>query len=147
MHAKSERTKAPDPMNEAQRSSQMAKVRGAGNKSTEKRVESLLIESGIKGWDKHPKTILGKPDFYFPDYRLVVFVDGCFWHVCPRCKRRIPNTDFWYKKLDANRKRDNRIQRKLRQEGYHVLRIWEHELKRDLWLKRLNAMMLRIERT
>ena len=146
-YIKSERTASPDSMNKAQRSAQMAKVRGTGNKSTERHMESILIKSGNKGWDKHPKTILGKPDFFFPDYKLAIFVDGCFWHACPRCRRRTPKSDFWYKKLDGNRRRDNRIQRKLRQEGYHVMRVWEHELKKDFWLKRLNAMMRRIERT
>lgn len=121
----------------------MAKVRGKGNRSTEMKVELALVDVGVEGWEKHPKDILGKPDFYFPDHRLAVFVDGCFWHACPVCKRRVPasRAEFWRNKIDENRRRDNRQRRKLRRQGYHVMRVWEHELKRDTWLKRLRSML------
>lgn len=143
---KPEDTMKPDPMSKAQRSVQMAKVRGKDNRSTEGRVEAALVEAGIQGWEKHPKNILGKPDFFFSDQRLAVFVDGCFWHACPVCNRRMPKSDFWRNKIDENRRRDIRVQRKLRQEGYHVMRVWEHDLKKNIWLKRLNTMMRRIEK-
>lgn len=94
----------------------MAKVRSRGNRSTEGRAEAILLEHGITGWIKHPSDILGSPDFYFPKQRLALFVDGCFWHACPRCGR-IPKSrvDFWVAKIDANRRRDNRTRRSLRQ--------------------------------
>ncbi len=79
-----------DPLSEAERSARMARVRGAGNESTEGRVEAALVAAGVEGWEKHPKGVLGKPDFYFPRQRLAVFVDGCFWHGCPVCARRTP---------------------------------------------------------
>lgn len=136
-----------DPLSKAERSARMSKVRSKGNRSTESRVESALVEAGISGWEKHHKEILGKPDFFFPRYRLALFVDGCFWHACPVCKRRIPASrpEFWRKKIDENRRRDNRQHRRLRKEGYHVMRVWEHELKRDTWLKRLRSKLSRIE--
>lgn len=141
-----------DPMTKAERSAQMSKVRGKGNKSTEGKVETALIEAEITGWEKHPKDILGTPDFYFRDYKLAVFVDGCFWHGCPVCNRRIPVTreEFWRKKIETNRLNDNRVKRKLRSQGYHVIRIWEHDLKKakkGLWLKRLRAMLRRLDNT
>jgi DNA mismatch endonuclease (patch repair protein) len=142
-----EETIAPDPMNKAQRSAQMGKVRSQGNQSTEGQAELMLINAGIQGWEKHPKMVLGKPDFFFPEYKLAVFVDGCFWHGCPVCKRRTPKSDFWRKKLEENLKRDNRVHRQLRKDGYHVMRVWEHELKKGLWLKRLRAMIRRIGTT
>jgi DNA mismatch endonuclease (patch repair protein) len=113
----------------------MAKVRGKGNRSTEVRVEAALIEENIEGWEKHPKGVLGKPDFFFPELKLAVFVDGCFWHVCPRCNRNVPTSrrEFWENKLDENRRRDNRTHRKLRQMGYHVMRVWEHDLSSTLY--------------
>jgi len=141
-----EETIAPDPMRKARRSAQMGKVRSQGNQSTERQAELTLIDAGIQGWEKHPHKIPGQPDFFFPDYKLALFVDGCFWHACPICKRRTPKTDFWRNKLEENCKRDNWVHRKLREEGYHVIRVWEHELKKDLWLKRLRAMIRRIER-
>jgi DNA mismatch endonuclease (patch repair protein) len=77
----------------------------------------------------------------------MLFIDGCFWHACPRCARRNPTNraDFWREKLDANRRRDNRQRRRLRRQGYHVMRVWEHDLKRDTWLNRLLAMLRRLE--
>ena len=140
-------SRATDPLSKTERSAHMAKVRGKGNRSTEGRVELALLEAGIGGWEKHPKEIVGKPDFFFPRLRLAVFVDGCFWHGCPVCKRRIPASrpEFWRAKIDQNRRRDNRQQRKLRQQGYHVMRIWEHDLKRNTWLKRLRTMLRKIE--
>lgn len=137
-----------DPLSRDERSARMAKVRNAGNKSTEGRVEAALIEDGIEGWEKHPKDIVGKPDFFFPRYRLAVFVDSCFWHACPVCNRRAPvnRAEFWRNKIEGNRKRDNRQRRQLRRQGYHVMRIWEHQLGTDTWLKRLRALIRRLER-
>jgi len=137
-----------DPLSKAERSVQMSKVRSKGNRSTESEVESALVEARISGWEKHRKEILGKPDFFFPRHRLALFVDGCFWHACPVCKRRTPTSraEFWRNKIDENRRRDNRQRRRLRAEGYHVMRVWEHELKKDTWLKRLRSMLQRIER-
>lgn len=135
-----------DPMTPQERSAQMAKVRGKNNKSTEGRVEAALLEAGIESWDKHPRILTGKPDFYFPTYKLALFVDGCFWHACPICKRRTPyaRADFWASKIEQNRKRDNRVRRDLRRHGYHVMRVWEHDLKRGSWLARLKAMLCRL---
>ncbi len=63
--------------------------------------------------------------------KLPVFVDGCFWHGCPRhfIKPR-HNAAFWRKKIAANRTRDRLVTRTLRKLGWKVLRVWEHELSR-----------------
>lgn len=137
-----------DPLSTAERSARMARVRGKGNKSTEGKVEATLATVGLTGWEKHPQDVPGKPDFFFRDHRLVVFVDGCFWHACPVCARRTPTAraEFWRKKIDENRRRDNRKRRRLRRQGYHVMRVWEHDLRKDTWLKRLRAMIRRVER-
>lgn len=124
----------------------MSLVRSRGNKSTELFVEEALKANRITGWKKHPQNIPGKPDFYFPKHRLAVFVDGCFWHMCPICGR-LPKSrqEFWRTKIDENRQRDNRIKRKLRALGYRTMRIWEHELKTTGWLSRLQKRLVRIE--
>jgi DNA mismatch endonuclease (patch repair protein) len=121
----------------------MAKVRSTGNRSTESRVEAALIDAGITGWVKHPD-MPGKPDFFFPNQKLVVFVDGCFWHGCPK-HTRFPqaNAEYWRNKIGRNRRRDNRVRRQLRRDHFHVMRIWEHDLKNETWLKRLQAMIRR----
>jgi DNA mismatch endonuclease, patch repair protein len=131
-----------DSISKEQRSALMAKVRSTGNRSTEGRVEVALKKARIRGWKKHPKDIAGCPDFYFPKARLVIFVDGCFWHACPKCGR-LPssNAKYWIPKLDANRRRDNRTRRQLQAQGFHVIRIWEHEVKDASWLVRVERMI------
>jgi DNA mismatch endonuclease (patch repair protein) len=128
-----------DNISRRKRSDLMSKVRSTGNRSTERKVEVILKEAGIKGWNKHPKRVLGHPDFFFPKSRVVVFVDGCFWHACPHCRRPLPtgNAEYWTRKIESNRLRDNRVRRKLRGQGFHVFRIWEHELKRGTWFHRI----------
>ena len=85
-----------DSISKKERSALMAKVRSKGNRSTEGKVEAALKSARIKGWKKHPKDVPGCPDFYFPKSRLAVFVDGCFWHACPKCGR-LPssNAEYW----------------------------------------------------
>jgi len=135
-----------DPLARAQRSALMAKVRGKGNKSTEQVVQTALTRARIRGWTKHPRSVPGQPDFYFPRYRLAVFVDGCFWHACATCARRTPRTrvSFWRRKISENRRRDQRVRKKMRAQGFRTIRIWEHELRAELWLRRLRATIRRI---
>jgi len=70
-----------------------------------------------------------RPDLVFPGPRLVIFVDGCFWHGCPE-HYTMPRTrsGFWSEKLRANVERDRRQTIKLEEAGWRVLRVWEHEL-------------------
>lgn len=67
-------------------------------------------------------------DIAFPSRRVAVFVDGCFWHACPR-HGSVPaaNGAWWREKLQANRRRDRKVSRQLRQQGWTVLRFWEHD--------------------
>jgi DNA mismatch endonuclease (patch repair protein) len=134
-----------DPLNAAERSARMSKVKAKGNASTEQLVERALRLSGIDGWVKHPGDIGGNPDFYFPAQRTALFVDGCFWHGCPRCDRRLPRTRrrFWRNKIDDNRARDVKVRRRLRRLGYHAMSIWEHDVKKASWLGRLRAILAR----
>ncbi len=89
----------------------------------------LLVRAGISGWRLHPKNLTGHPDFVFESLRIAIFVDGCFWHQCPRC-RLTPssNLDYWMPKLRRNRERDWQVRLRLNEQGWLVLRIWEHEL-------------------
>ena len=110
----------------------MAAVRSSGNRSTERVLRAHLVRQGLRGWRLNAKDILGSPDFAFGEQRLAVFLDGCFWHGCARCCR-IPaaNRTYWVRKVERNRARDRRCSRELRRQGWTVLRIWEHELKRS----------------
>jgi DNA mismatch endonuclease (patch repair protein) len=73
-----------------------------------------------------------RPDFVFPKLKLAVFVDGCFWHGCPRHATKPKNNRvFWQRKLAANRERDRLVNRSLKRAGWQVVRIWECELGRE----------------
>lgn len=107
----------------------MSSIRSRGNATTEERFAELLRTQHITGWRRH-LPLPGKPDFTFCSARVVVFIDGCFWHGCPRCYRRPgDNKSYWTTKLVLNRRRDRRNANHLRARGWHVLRIWEHTLK------------------
>jgi DNA mismatch endonuclease (patch repair protein) len=112
-------------------SKRMGAIRGRGNKSTEAKLRAMLVRAGVRGWKLHPKTILGRPDFYFPAGHLAIFVDGCFWHGCPECGH-VPgkNRAFWQAKIECNQRRDRETDAKLAEQGTTSLRFWEHELKR-----------------
>lgn len=126
----------------AARSRIMSAIRGKGNKTTEAEVARMLRSSKVKGWRRH-LALPGRPDFAFPRERLAVFVDGCFWHGCPRCyKAPSTNAGFWSAKVEGNRKRDRRVSRALRSQGWKVLRLWEHSLVREpSVLRRIQKML------
>jgi DNA mismatch endonuclease, patch repair protein len=106
------------------RSKIMAAVRTFGG-TTERKMEALLRNQGISGFRKQ-FPVAGKPDFAWPKSKVALFVDGCFWHGCPRCDRPSKsNTTFWNTKIALNRRRDARVARKLRNDGWSVLRVWE----------------------
>ena len=108
----------------------MSRVRSHGNKDTEVALAKLFRRHKITGWRRHQK-IFGKPDFVFPKIKLAVFVDGCFWHGCPKhATQPKSNRAFWKKKFARNIARDRLVNRTLRSANWRVLRIWEHELAR-----------------
>src|SRR5438093_3693300 len=117
----------PDVFTKAKRSEVMARIRSRGNRDTELRMIGIFREHGITGWRRNQR-VFGKPDFVFPKQRLALFVDGCFWHGCPKPKHApLPKTRaaFWAKKLAANKARDRLVTRTLRKAGWRVLRVWE----------------------
>jgi DNA mismatch endonuclease (patch repair protein) len=118
-----------DNLTRAQRSYAMSRIRSRGNRSTELALAVAMRAAGISGWRRNT-ALRGKPDFTFPRFRVVVFVDGCYWHGCPKCALAAKsNTDYWSAKLERNRRRDKENARQLRKNGWAVVRIWEHELK------------------
>ena len=118
-----------DPVDVKTRSKIMSRIRSKGNKSTELKMRMILVRGGISGWQIQPKGITGNPDFVFPGTSTTVFVDGCFWHGCPKCGH-LPksNTKYWQTKILRNIERDKRLRSQLQQEGWKVVQIWEHEL-------------------
>lgn len=115
------------------RSRIMRAIKGSGNKTTEWKFRLALVRAGIRNWNVRPDGVTGNPDFLFYKSSVIVFVDGCFWHACPIC-RKLPKTniDFWEAKFDRNRAKDSRITQELENKGYTVLRFWEHDIKGNI---------------
>src|SRR5690349_15584028 len=133
-----------DVFTKRKRSQVMAQVRAHGNKSTELRLIALMRAARITGWRRGQK-LPGNPDFVFPKFKLAVFVDGCFWHGCPRCYRRPgSNRKYWDAKIARNRQRDRQVCTALRQRGWRTFRVWEHEFKyKERLLARLSRSLLK----
>lgn len=127
-----------DRVSKETRSRIMASVRSRGNRSTELAMAKILRFAGLKGYRRH-WNVVGKPDFAWPSRKVALFVDGCFWHGCPRCNRPSKsNLTFWQSKVANNRQRDIRVARWLRRNGWRVLRVWECAVTRPVTLKRIS---------
>lgn len=107
-------------------SARMKRVR-TSRTSAEREVEKVLRRVGLR-YKRNTKSLPGTPDFLIKEENLAVFVDGCFWHGCPRCfsgtKR---NRKWWNEKILANKRRNKRVDARLRKLGYRVIHIWEHD--------------------
>ena len=107
----------------------MAAVRQKGT-APEVALRRELYKSGLRY--RVNFAVLKKPrrvaDVAFPGLKIAVFVDGCFWHGCPQhATWPKQNAEFWRQKIEANRQRDADTNARLRDGGWMVLRIWEHE--------------------
>jgi len=119
-----------DNLTRRQRSYAMSRIRSSANASTELALARAMRAEGITGW-RRGSMLPGRPDFVFAKPRVVVFVDGCFWHGCPRCYAPPKsNRAYWRGKVAGNVARDRRRRTELRRRGWRVVRVWEHTLKR-----------------
>jgi DNA mismatch endonuclease (patch repair protein) len=135
-----------DVFSKDKRAAIMRSVRPRGNGTTEIRLARLFRQSGISGWRRQYKTH-GTPDFYFPQLRVAVFVDGCFWHGCPlHATTPATHKKFWKKKLDRNRSRNIVLARTPRRQGVSVVRVWEHELRASVVTKSLERIVRGLRR-
>jgi len=79
---------------------------------------------------RHPKGVYGKPDFGNKSRKIALFIDGCFWHGCKEhFKMPKTNEKFWRDKIENNRLRDKKVSKVLKNDGWEVIRIWEHSMK------------------
>ncbi len=119
-----------DVFTKQKRSQIMSANRSHGNKSTEWRLRARLVKAGLSGWRVNARDIVGNPDFVFDKEHVAVFVDGCFWHGCRKChKFPVSNVKFWSEKIARNKRRDRAVNRNLRNNGWTVIRFWEHQLR------------------
>jgi len=120
-----------DKISVTKRSEIMAKIKSKGTKF-ETDFINYLKQSTKTRFKTNVKLIKGKPDIVFGKHKVCVFLDSDFWHgwQFPRWRHLLKN-DFWIEKIENNRKRDKKISRYLKQEGWTVVRIWEHKIKRS----------------
>lgn len=118
-----------DSLDPAARSRLMASVR-VRDTAPELRLRRALWAAGVRGWRLHPKSVPGKPDVAFVGRRVAVFVDGGFWHGHPDCYHG-QSGPFWDAKIAANRERDARVNARLAELGWEVVRLWDFEVERD----------------
>lgn len=105
----------------------MAKIRSNDTKP-ELIVRRYLYHRGYR-YRKNVKGLPGTPDIVLRKYGVVIFIHGCFWHG-HEVDKIIPhtNTEFWYKKIETNKKRDERNKEALKKLGWNVITIWECQL-------------------
>ena len=106
----------------------MSRIRGKDTK-IEIKMERILKETGYK-FEKHPK-MYGNPDFANKRKKIAIGCDGDFWHGYRYDEKKKPSKKYWRNKIENNMRRDKRYSRKLRREGWSVLRLWEHDIERN----------------
>lgn len=119
-----------DNLTSKQRHYCMSRVK---NKDTdlEVMIRSALQKKGLR-FRKHVKSLPGTPDVVFTKEKVAVFLDGDFWHGYRFPVWKDSLSTFWQEKIQKNRNRDQRNFRKLRREGWIVIRLWKHEIKKNL---------------
>lgn len=109
----------------------MSKIRSRNTK-VEKLVFRELARRGIY-FQRHYKRAIGNPDIALPRKKKAIFIDGDFWHgyQYAKLKKRLPR-NYWLGKIESNIKRDRIYRSELKRQGWQVLRVWEHEVHKDL---------------
>lgn len=114
----------------ARRSYNMSQIRGSDTRP-ELALRTAIWHLGLRY--RLRVKLPGKPDFTFPNGKVAVFVDGCFWHGCPsHLTWPRNNAEFWREKITNNIRRDAEIDRQLTIAGWRVVRIWEHDVRQRL---------------
>jgi DNA mismatch endonuclease, patch repair protein len=113
-----------------QRTKIMRSIRSTGS-AIENQISNELWKKGFR-FRRNVRNLYGKPDIAIKKYKIVIFIDSCFWHYCP-LHGKIPKTNlnYWQKKLTRNKERDKNVTEYYLNKGWHLLRIWEHDYKND----------------
>ena len=119
----------PDNLTPQQRHHCMSRVK-AKDTTIEVRVRSALHREGLR-FRKHVSGLPGRPDVVFTKAKIAVFIDGDFWHGYRFEEWQHKVSDFWKDKIAKNRLRDDTNHRSLRDMGWRVLRLWQHDIERD----------------
>lgn len=124
--------RSPKPLNETV--SKYMRSNKSKNTKPEILFRKALWNAGVRGYRLHWKKAPGKPDIAFPGKKIAIFLNGCFWHRCPKCNLSLPknNRSFWEEKFSRNVERDQEKITALENENWTVITIWECELKEDI---------------
>lgn len=119
-----------DIMSKEQRTKNMKAIKSQSK--LENQFTKNLWNEGLR-FRKNVRDLYGKPDIAIKKYKIVIFIDSCFWHKCPiHFTRPKSNQEFWDKKLARNVERDQEVNEYYIKEGWHIKRIWEHEIRKNL---------------
>ena len=118
-----------DNLTKKQRSKTMSRIRSKW--TTQERIIHNLLKGNQIKHSMHPK-IEGSPDIILTNTKTAVFLHGCFWHKCPKCYMQ-PKTNkkYWLPKIEKNVIRDRKNSKILKKGGLNVVRMWEHDIKRN----------------
>lgn len=112
------------------RSETMRRVKSTGT-SLEMLLRRRLWQAGVRY--RVVNKVKGKPDIVFHGKRIAIFIDSCYWHGCPiHCRMPSSNQEYWNRKIGRNIARDAEVTKALLEDGWTVIRVWEHQLKDDL---------------
>ncbi len=119
-----------DNLTPEQRSYCMSRVKRQDT-DLEMLIRSEIHKMGLR-FRKHVKELPGKPDIVFSNAHVAVFIDGDFWHGyrLPTWEKSL--SEFWKRKIRGNRERDKKNFKRLRSRGWHVIRLWQHQVEHDL---------------
>lgn len=136
-----------DVHNKEIRSYNMSRIKGKKTKPEEV-VAKYLFANGFR-YRRNVKGLPGTPDIVLKKCRTVIFVNGCFWHCHEGCKWFVlpeTNAEFWKKKFDCNRERDKQNYKKLQDDGWNVIIVWECEIRHSDRKMRLETLVEEITR-
>ena len=132
-----------DNLTPEQRRKNMQKIRSTGTKA-----EGILMDELKKrgfSFTSYDRKIVGKPDIAFNDKKVAVFVDSDFWHANPkRFVKPKSNVEYWEKKIAGNIRRDLEVNRQLKNDGWKVVRIWEYDIKHNLY-RSINKILVKLK--
>ena len=119
------------PVPKSETVSRVMSANRAKNTKPELLLRKALWQAGARGYRLHYKRVPGRPDISFVSKKVAIFVNGCYWHRCPKCNYTIPKTNskFWQTKFENNVARDERKRKELRRLRWKVITVWECDLK------------------
>jgi DNA mismatch endonuclease (patch repair protein) len=129
-----------DFVSKEKRSKIMSAIRSKGNETTEIALMRLFRKNKFVGWRRNCR-LQGKPDFVFHKNKVVVFVDSCFWHghTCLKPRDSLKK-GFWKEKIERNKERDKLVSKSLKKEGWKVVRVWECEIEKKRYSRKLKII-------